>query len=112
MIKENKNYLKAKKLVIQNSKTNQKIVIKFSIENKEWNYIIDNEYLGLILKTICELEDQKYDVKNKPWLLGRKMLFYSWVYPCFKEHLHQQGFTPNLQELKKAEMFKYGKKKC
>jgi len=112
MTEENKNYLKAKALLIQTTKTNQKIVvIKFRIENKDWNYIIDNKYLGVILKTICELEDQKYDIETKPWLLGRRMLFYSWIYPCFKEHLHSQGFTPKLDELKKAERFKYGKTK-
>ena len=55
--------------------------------------VIKFEDLIKALRLICENEDYKY-----PNGLGRKMPFYAYIYPLFKDFLLKNGFKLNINE--------------
>jgi len=76
---------------------------------EEFVWVAENKSVSEIIKQIAENEDKKYDIKNKPWLLGRNMFFLSYLYEVYEKYLKQNGFKPNEKDLEKARRFKNGK---
>lgn len=78
-------------------------------KGEEFLWVAENKSVSEIIKQIAENEDKKYDIKNKPWLLGRNMFFLSYLYQIYKDYLDKYGFKPDEKDLEKAGRFRNGK---
>ena len=70
--------------------------------------VMEFKDLSRALDLISENEDFKYPIKEGK--LGRKMNFYAYIYPMFKKVLSENGFVPNLDDLKESLYWKDKKK--
>ena len=84
------------------------IVFVDKAEN-EYGWVAKYEDLAKAIELISENEDKKYDVENKPWVLGRNMFFLSWLYKIWQTYLNKYGFKPPEKDLELAKKHKRGK---
>jgi len=73
---------------------------KVYFDNGDCFWVPWNNNIGTIINLISKNEDYKYKDLVNP--LGKKMFFLAYIYPCYKNYLNNQGFTPNQLELDKS----------